>query len=887
MQRFALSTCLLAMSVAAQVVTPFAQDPHAPLTGDFEKSPIPAHSLYSEGIAIADVNGDGLGDLLVSALLASSTTAYGFRYYLNRGDGTFDDLSVVGTAGGPIGIAKFVVVDIDGDNDLDVVGTTSLLRNNHGVLVQEQLPATTSNRMCVAAGDIDGDGDQDLFFGVGFAGGPSRQDRLMINDGHGVFQFAPTNALPVDSDNTQDARFFDADGDGDLDLLLGIEQETANSGGARLYLNSGNGTFTDASANLPAPIVDVLAVLTGDFDLDGDQDVVLGTGANPLGIEQPDCFLRNLGGGQFALEANTLPGVLATTSDVISADIDGDGDVDLLLAEGGGSYRQQRIYRNDGTTFTDVSATWLPSEFLRGGYWAAGNLDADNQIDAALVSGSFASARPGRVRVFHNRGGTSFLLLNPSRAPASSWTSSYAWRELRYADVDGDGDVDVFAPVGSPNSPAGFDQVLLQNDGFARLTDVSSAALPPVQHAVLAAEFADIDSDGDPDLVLGTESGTVLWRNSGAGNFVLPPAGTMPAGIRRIASLCIGDVDNDGDLDIFAGSKALSMQDELLRNNGAGVFTRDTAALPTHFNTGVPSCAMLDYDGDGDLDLILVLASGTSGSMSVYQNNGLGAFTEVTGVLPSVPAVARITSFDADGDGDQDLILSHLTSTSFLLNQGGTFVAAQPTGLQTLLQSAQDVSLFDYEGDGDLDLSVYVGGTRRLLLNDGMFRFREVGEKLVEGSTSGLVNGADLDGDGDADFLVSSATRDPMVVVGRRVQLHAPWMARIGLPYDLELHYLIGALDRMAAAAFVLNSRRLASPLTVPSFGTLAVDPNGATLGFGFISLAQDSYLSLGLRFEFAMPNTPGLLGATIYSQALLLTERGGFSSNLVADRVQ
>ncbi len=144
-------------------------------------------------------------------------------------------------------------------------------------LAKQHLPKDSDFTNVVVMGDVDGDGDLDLVFG-NFG-----QNRLYLNDGKGKFTDATASRLPKDSDFTWAAALGDVDGDGDLDLVFGnIGSIPAELN--RLYLNDGKGKFSDATASrLPRDNNDTFAVALGDVDGDGDLDLVLTThGQNRL-----------------------------------------------------------------------------------------------------------------------------------------------------------------------------------------------------------------------------------------------------------------------------------------------------------------------------------------------------------------------------------------------------------------------------------------------------------------------------------------------------------------------------------------------------------------------------------------------------------------------------
>lgn len=878
MLRSSLILCL-SLPLAAQSISTFRlAAPDSAYAARLGREHVPDETIRPGGIAFVDGDGDGLLDLAVGGQLSSSTTSFGFRYYRNLGAGVFERMSPQWAEVNEA-VSEFAVADVDGDGDPDIVGTRVLMRNVGGTYVAEWLPDLGSTRRCVTAGDIDGDGDVDLFVGVGFSGGPSRQDRLLINDGAGQFSWAPTTALPNDNDDTVEAAFLDADGDGDLDVVMGIEKQGTTIGGARLYLNDGSGTFASAAGNLSTPIVEVLAVAVDDFDLDGDPDIVLGTGPGGLSQLPADLFYRNVGGGQFQLDSNALPPLQALTADVVAADIDGDGDRDLLLAMGGRSYVPQRVYRNDGAAFVDVTSTWLPEGLHRGGYWAAGDIDGDSDLDAAFVAGPWdLSIDAGRVRLFENRSGSSFVALNAERLPATD----YAQLEAApiFEDVDADGDLDVFVRVGYVSSSVLRPQQLLLNDGQGTFQDASGSLPGPL--SVRSARFADTDGDGDRDLLLGTNTGVVLWLSDGFGGFQEAPVGAMPA-TASIASMCVGDVDGDGDVDVFAGRDS-GTSNELLRNDGAGVFTRDPAATPTHSFGAMRDCEMLDYDDDQDLDIVFVLSNNLAYCL---QNDGAGQFTNAVGALPAISQVREIIPYDANDDGRIDLVAEHNYAVSILLNTGAGFVSVTPPGTPNALLSAGHPTVFDLEGDGDLDIGYMELGQSKVLLREGPFSYSLAGALSIGRTLGAPPFGADLDQDGDADFYVDRAFEEPTLEMGMRTHLQAPWIARAGEDYQLRAHCHVRTTGPMKLAVFALNGSKLSTPMPLPPYGNLRVEPEGAILTCGLIPTNAGDPSQLGLACTYALPADPGLVGATLYAQALIWTEFEMCLSNLVADPVR
>jgi hypothetical protein len=144
--------------------------------------------------------------------------------------------------------------------------------------------------------------------------------------------------------------------------------------------------------------------------------------------------------------------------------------------------------------------------------------------------------------------------------------STEATRNASLADMDGDGDLDlVFANVvfagGDPQAR------LLRNVGGGRFEDVTDRALPPGVSGFIDLEFADVDSDGDPDLVgvAFPASPVGLWLNDGRGTFVRAPAGVMPTTVVQGIEVEVGDVNGDGRRDVYVAT-FIESQDQLLLN---------------------------------------------------------------------------------------------------------------------------------------------------------------------------------------------------------------------------------------------------------------------------------------------------------------------------------
>ncbi len=348
---------------------------------------LPAITDPTYAVALGDLDGDGDLDALVGNLASAEPD----RLYRNDGPGVFTDATAQLPA-----VADFTYAvalgDLDGDADLDVLlgnfGQERLYVNNgSGVFTDgtSQLPLFPDDTRAVALGDVDGDGDPDAWLGntsCNSSGCPGAQDRLLLNDGSGVFSDG-TSQLPAFLDDTRAVALGDVDGDGDLDAWSGNATcpSTFACVGAqdRLLLNDGSGGFADATSQLPAFLDDTRAVALGDVDGDGDLDALAGNYYPSLNR----LYLNN-GSGVFAYAPSQLPAAsfLVESSAVALSDLDGDADLDALVANYAGGLL---LFLNNGSgAFSAPVVSAVPGSTRA---LAPGDLDGDGDLDCWIGHG--------------------------------------------------------------------------------------------------------------------------------------------------------------------------------------------------------------------------------------------------------------------------------------------------------------------------------------------------------------------------------------------------------------------------------------------------------------------------------------------------------------------
>ncbi|MCB1056894.1 MAG: CRTAC1 family protein [Acidobacteria bacterium] len=394
------------------------------------------------------------------------------------------------------------------------------------------------------------------------------------------------------------------------------------------------------------------------------------------------------------------------------------------------------------------------TQIIAGGV-AAGDYDGDGWVDLYAVRGDI-----GANLLFRNRGDGSFEEVGEAAGVAITGEQGSG---PTFADVDGDGDLDLVIG-GIRGTPIR----LFANRGDGSFEEVTASSGLFAHRNTFSAAFGDFDRDGDLDLFLshwGLSGDTEhLWRNDGGGVFedVGQGLGVGPAYRIRDYTFCpnFADVDDDGWPDLLVtGDFGTS---KVFRNLGGSGFVETTGPEITDEN-GM-GAAVADYDNDGDLDWFVSSIWdpsgepagnwGTSGNR-LYRNRGDGSFEDVTASAGVRLGYWGWGSCFADLDNDGWLDLFHVNgfflervpffnedpSRLFMSRGDGSFeersVAA---GLDDRGQG-RGVVCFDYDRDGDVDLFVANNrGPARLYRNDGgdANRSMEVRLRGRGGNTQGI-----------------------------------------------------------------------------------------------------------------------------------------------------
>lgn len=415
---------------------------------------------------VSDLDCDGRLDLFIGRLIGTITRYEAEGVDANRVPrfrhltDTFEGISIVANLEGSLhGANTLALVDIDGDNDLDLFwgdffeqgllfienagSCTSPRLNGDPVQFPVGDPVLTSGYNAMAFGDVDHDGNLDLLLGVlGGAFNPNltTADNLYFlhQQPAGRFTVESRRYLStIDVGSESIPQLVDLDGDGDLDLLLANKIDPANLQSSRIYRFENIGSRTEPvfqkRGYLPIEGSYHYAPALGDLDGDGDLDMMLGSWRSTV------AYYRNSGSRQDPAFELVHPAMVKLTrgsnGTPALVDIDADGDLDLFVGEASGTLN---FYRNTGSSrkpiFTLVSDTYQDIDVGRRSFPAFVDLDGDGDQD--LVAGTESDG----LRVYRNEGTpTEPRFEQDGTLPVRA----FALAAPAFGDLDADGDLDV------------------------------------------------------------------------------------------------------------------------------------------------------------------------------------------------------------------------------------------------------------------------------------------------------------------------------------------------------------------------------------------------------------------------------------------------------------
>jgi hypothetical protein len=629
------------------------------------------------------------------------------------------------------GTANQGLVSFNGVGTIDSALITSSgiavnVSNSDGTLLSTTTYPVAGIGASILVADFDGDGIQDL---AATQNGTSGPGNVVVLLGKSDGSFGPPKAFPAGS-----FPFYlttgDFNGDGVPDLAVTNLSATLGTAGAvTVLLGKGDGTFAPA---VSYPVGEFAGtIVAADFNGDGNVDLAaLDTQMGIANYTNKVWVLLGRGNGTFKPALSTATG---TGSGYLSfADVNNDGNVDLIIADefasamaimlgkGDGTFQPSKEYVSaaqtvvtapipltDGTTsifspdaasnslmlsFIETDGTVDNPQLLTVGVGpasiAAADLNGDQKADLVITD-----AEAGKIYVELATGAGLFA----SPVTYSLGTQPGA---LALADVNGDGKPDVIA-----GDATGIDVLLGKGDGT--LDPVKTF---PAGGSLSSVTIADFNSDGKPDVAAANAAsgGVSLFLGNGDGTF---------QGVRTIAltgssvplSTVTGDFNGDGKPDLIV---AFSQSDPtqpggiaVLLGKGDGTF-RSPANITLPGPLATAALIAGDFNGDGKLDIAVVINGPTSNQVVVLLGKGDGTFQPpVTTNTNTAPPMMVAT--DLNGDGKLDLLLADccgLSEASYLLGNGdGTF---QPEVTFPSGPNPRGIAVADFGNDGLLGIAV-------------------------------------------------------------------------------------------------------------------------------------------------------------------------------------
>jgi FG-GAP-like repeat/Abnormal spindle-like microcephaly-assoc'd, ASPM-SPD-2-Hydin len=684
----------------------------------FNKASFPT-GKSPDGVAIADMNGDGRIDLVVANANGPSVSIL-----LGQSDGTFGPKTDFVLQEAPV---VLVASDFNGDGKIDVAvtgssGVTVLPGNGDGTLGTPVTYPSANSPSLLAVSDFNHDGKQDLAI-AGACGNTCGFVSVLLGKGDGTFQAGTDfSAGGVPSEWA----VADLNGDGIPDLAFANMAANSYNGGTAglvsVLLGKGDGTF-QTPVNY-ASGTNIAGIAAGDVTGDKIPDLIVTHFTGDIVT-----MLKGNGDGTFQaqqpLSSDTSQDTSLSSDNLQLLDVNKDGKLDLVLSSALNGGVTVLIGNGDGTFQRAQSFTTGTSAF----FFAAADVSGDGNLDLAVVD----SYDPYVTILLGNGDGT----FSPRKDLLSDWLSGVGSGVV--GDFNGDGMPDIAVSTSS-----GFAVVLGKEKGTFQ--PPIAVSLPPLASSGRLAE-GDFNRDGHLDLIA---NGTTFLPGNGDGTFGTPVAVNSDLDIR---SFVVGDFNNDGYLDLVdVGNGFYETQPmQVLLGKGDGTFQapRRFWNLPQIPDKVVAA----DFNHDGNLDLALTL---NPNGVAILLGTGGGSFAPpviyATDALPDGLGAA-----DLNGDGAVDLIATGSLVDVFLGKGDGTF----PTRVDYALGVfPSQVAAGDFNSDGKLDLAVtgYGSGPGYLgiLFGNGDGTFQTPLLYTDNAPTGAPIAVADLNGDGIDDALVAA-----------------------------------------------------------------------------------------------------------------------------------
>ncbi|WP_299521693.1 T9SS type A sorting domain-containing protein [Winogradskyella sp.] len=697
---------------------------------------------FPSSVYAADLDGDGYMDVLSSSRFDDK-----IAWYKNiNGEGSFSSQIVITTDAD--NATSVFASDVDGDGDMDVLSASysddkiAWYENTDGLgnFGNQQIISNpvgggafgaANGPTSVFASDIDGDGDMDVL-STSYV-----DDKIAWYENvNGLGNFGTQQIIASGLSGVRRIYTSDIDNDGDMDINVDFYITNPLTGRITWFENiDGQGNFG------PRQDISVGETTsnTADIDGDGDKDIVSGSR-----VDNNVVWFENING-----QGNMGPKQIITeltdgTTSVYSADIDNDGDMDVVSA----SENDDKIawYENmDGAG--NFGSQQIISSLANGAVFIS-TIDLDNDGDIDVLSASY---NDDKIAWYENIDGLGDFSEEKIIVSSVDGASS-----IFVSDIDGDGDADILSASINDDKIAWFENTNGQGNFNVMKTITNNA------DGAVSVFASDIDGDGDMDALSGSaEDRKIAWYENIDGQGDFGPQQVISINVDRVTSIYAVDIDNDGDMDIVSTSSNNDKVAWYENMDAQGDFSPQQI-ISIQANSA-NSVFAVDIDNDSDMDLLV----GIYDTIVWFENiDGQGNFGSQQVISQLASGLTTVYAADIDNDDDMDVFSTSEGNNRISwyenIDGQGNFGAQQ----YKFGSDARSVFASDIDGDGYNDMIAGVNNSDKVIWfkNDSQGGFGE--EQLITSNLDGLTSIyiSDVDGDGDIDVLSSSKNDDKILL---------------------------------------------------------------------------------------------------------------------------